>query len=693
MNQSGQRARCRVPPVAETRGIHPHHVSEPRQHRERSGHRLAELVRAQQQLARQLAHATVGDGLARAVADAAMVVFPCHVAELYRFRGERIDRIVRVGTPLDPAHEDALDLSLVRAVGDSGVAHLAARLSPQPDAPTGTTELCAPVRDVRQGAGVLRLVATPGQSFDGEDLFLVAVLTGHAATAAEAARLVTAQRRQRRRAELSAALGRVAIHATSLTQGAQQLLEVLAHALNTRGLALGVSRARDGHLDYIAGAGALEKLVGLDQAPPSDEPERVLTLVSRGHTIGELRVVARDTGMRTLARLTRALDYVETPLTLSLDALLLDEEERFAREREHLLATGLTTINHPIFILDQSGIRYANPAAAREYGWTQPELMEMTLEDLVVGADTREGLDVGSGIIEPGVRVSHDIHRRKSGAEFPAAVSIAPLRGHNGDILGQVVSVRDVSQDRHVEEQLRHTEKMVAVGELVAGVAHEINNPLTGISAFAQILLEEPLGEEQRESVQLIKQECDRAKGVIRDLLLFARKTDRGFGPVDVNAMLQQVVRLRAYPLRQANVTVKLELDPDAPRVSGDEQKLQQVLLNVISNAEFAMNGRPERVLTLSTHVSGGLVHILARDTGRGMTADVKRRIFEPFFSTKPPGLGTGLGLSVSYGIMHAHGGSITVESEPDAGTTFQLTLPVLASTPAFVDSGAPALS
>ena len=157
--------------------------------------------------------------------------------------------------------------------------------------------------------------------------------------------------------------------------------------------------------------------------------------------------------------------------------------------------------------------------------------------------------------------------------------------------------------------------------------------------------------------------------------------------------MLQQVVRLRAYPLRQANVTVKLELDPDAPRVSGDEQKLQQVLLNVISNAEFAMNGRPERVLTLSTHVSGGLVHILARDTGRGMTADVKRRIFEPFFSTKPPGLGTGLGLSVSYGIMHAHGGSITVESEPDAGTTFQLTLPVLASTPAFVDSGAPALS
>jgi PAS domain S-box-containing protein len=661
-------------------------VTEPRQYRERSGHRLAELVRAQQQLARQLAHATVGDGLARALADAAMLVFPCHVAELYRFAGERIDRVVRVGTPLDEAGEQALDLELVRAVGDSGVAHLAARLTPQPDAPSGTTELCAPVRDVRHGAGVLRLVASAGHAFDGEDLFLVAVLTGHAATAAEAARLVTAQRRHRRRAELAAALGRVAIHATELVPGAQQLLDVLAHAIPVNGLALGVSRARDGQLEYIAATGALTPLVGTAQPPEQLDPIRVLTLVSRGHTIGELRAQARDTSINTLARLARALEYVATPLTLALDAMLLDEEERYAREREHLLATGLTTINHPIFILDQSGIRYANPATAREYGWTQAELMEMKFEELVVGADTREGLDAGTGIIEPGVRVSHDIHRRKNGAEFPAAVSIAPLRGHNGDVLGQVVSVRDVSQDRHVEEQLRHTEKMVALGELVAGVAHEINNPLTGISAFAQILLEEPLGEEQRESVQLIKQESDRAKGVIRDLLLFARKTDRGFGPVDVNAMIAQVVRLRAYPLRQAGVTVKLELDPDAPRVSGDEQKLQQVLLNMISNAEFAMNGRPERILTLSTRVEGDHVLVLARDTGRGMPPDIKRRIFEPFFSTKPAGLGTGLGLSVSYGIVHAHGGSISVESEPDVGTTFQLTLPVLVSPPAFVE-------
>ncbi len=644
-------------------------------------------MRAQHQLARQLAHATVGDGLARAVADAAMLVFPCHVAELYRFAGDHFDRIVRVGTPLEAGDEDSVDLELVRAVGDSGVAHLAARVTPQPDAPAGTTELCAPVRE-RTGAAVLRLVASPGHHFDGEDLFLVAVLTGHAATAAEAARLVTAQRRQRRRAEVAAALGRVALHANHLAQGAQQLLDVLQKALPSVGLALGVSRGRDGQFEYIAGVGALIDHIGEHSPPPLVGPMRILSLVSRNHAIGELRVMARHDDHRTLSRLGRALERIETPLTVALDAMLLDEEERYAREREHLLATALTTISHPIFILDQTGIRYANPAAAREYGWTQPELMEMRFEDLVIGADTRQAHHADSGIIEEGVRVSHDIHRRSGGEEFPAAVSIAPLRGHNGDTLGQVVSVRNVSSERHVEEQLRTTEKMVALGELVAGVAHEINNPLTGISAFAQILLEEELGDEQRESVALIKQECDRAKGVIRDLLLFARKTDRGFGPVDVNAMLQQVVRLRSYPLRQAGVTVQLELDPDAPSVSGDEQKLQQVLLNVISNAEFAMHSRPVRTLTLSTRREGDSVHIAATDTGRGMTPEVKRRIFEPFFSTKPPGMGTGLGLSVSYGIVHAHGGTINVETEPDAGTTVQLTLPVLASTPAFVENG-----
>jgi len=271
-------------------------------------------------------------------------------------------------------------------------------------------------------------------------------------------------------------------------------------------------------------------------------------------------------------------------------------------------------------------------------------------------------------------------NHRRDGSEFPAAVAISPLTSQDGGLLGRVLSVRNVSQERQLEEQMRHTEKMVAVGELVAGVAHEINNPLTGISAFAQLLLEETLTDDQRESVALIKKETDRAKGVIHDLLLFARNTERAAGPVDINDALGQVVRLRAYPLRNGGVDVQLALDPSAPRVSGDAQKLQQVLLNIIGNAEYAMRDRPHRVLTLTTQGHGDTVSITATDTGKGMPEEVRRRIFEPFFTTKPNGVGTGLGLSVSYGIVRAHGGTVSVESVPDVGTTVTIVLPALSA-------------
>jgi PAS domain S-box-containing protein len=405
-------------------------------------------------------------------------------------------------------------------------------------------------------------------------------------------------------------------------------------------------------------------------------------LAARDRMLGVLLVTApRQAPLQQRDRLT--IERLSSSLALALDALLLDEEERLAREREHLLATALTTINHPIFILDRLGVRYANPAAAREYGYLQQELMDMRFEQLVAGNEAQERVEADTGVVEQGVQLSHDVHRRRDDSEFPATVTVSPLMGHDGDVLGQVVSVRNVSQDRRLEEQLRNTEKMVALGELVAGVAHEINNPLTGISAFAQILMEEQLTDDQLESVTLIKQESDRAKGVINDLLLFARKSARESGPVDVNAVIAQTVRLRAYPLRNAKVTVQLDLDPSHPEVSGDGQKLQQVLLNIVSNAEHAMQDRSERTLALRTVREGDRVVITATDTGCGMSEETRRRMFEPFFSTKVSGVGTGLGMSVAFGIINAHGGTIVVDTEPDVGTTVRIELPAL-HVPAF---------
>ncbi|MHB1224530.1 MAG: sensor histidine kinase, partial [Gemmatimonadaceae bacterium] len=304
----------------------------------------------------------------------------------------------------------------------------------------------------------------------------------------------------------------------------------------------------------------------------------------------------------------------------------------------------------------------------------QPAAPAATPPATVAAAD-RTASARRSGSI-PVVEATPLVHHRRDGTTFPVSVTRASIRDDDGRLVGEVLGVRNLTDDRRVAEQLRQHEKLAALGSLVAGVAHELNNPLTGISAFAQLLLEESLDEEQAESVRLIKREADRAVSVIRDLLLFSRKTDAQLDQVDVNALVQLTIRLRTYTLRAESIVVDFDLAPDAPRVIADGQRLQQVLLNLLVNAEYAMHASTERRLTLRTRREEELVVVEVADTGRGMDAETQRHIFEPFFTTKPPGVGTGLGLSVSYGIVQAHGGGITVDSRPGGGTTFRITLP-----------------
>ena len=237
-------------------------------------------------------------------------------------------------------------------------------------------------------------------------------------------------------------------------------------------------------------------------------------------------------------------------------------------------------------------------------------------------------------------------------------------------------TIRMRDEERRLSEQMRQHEKLAALGELVAGVAHEVNNPLAGISAFSQLLQEGELTEDQREAVQMIKREADRAVAVIRDLLTFARKSGPRAVPIDLNALLEQTLRLRQYGLRTAGVEVVLETAPSLHPLHGDDRQLQQVLLNLIVNAEHAMASTSRRELRLRTLNEGTRVILEVSDTGTGMSAELQARIFEPFFTTKGEGKGTGLGLSVSYGIVQAHGGTLTVLSAPGAGSTFRLSLP-----------------
>jgi len=333
----------------------------------------------------------------------------------------------------------------------------------------------------------------------------------------------------------------------------------------------------------------------------------------------------------------------------------------------------------PVGTVTASGVPfYANTEAAMHNGLTPDEVPRYRAAGIKSLAllPLPDGGQRGTIVLRFTSMERFDPAARRLLEDFAAQVAIA-IR--NAQLVEGERSARE--RERALAESVHQTDKLAALGELVAGVAHELNNPLTGISAFAQLLLEEPLTEEQAEAAREIKRESDRAVSVISDLLIFSRKTGPRQLPVDLNAVVQQSLRLRAYTLQSSGIATKTELDASAPTVLGDERKLQQVLLNLVVNAEYAMRRSEQRLLTVRTatrEIAGSVRAIIeVVDTGNGMGPDVAKHIFEPFFTTKPPGVGTGLGLSVSYGIVQGHGGTIEVRTAPAAGSTFSVILPL----------------
>ncbi len=232
---------------------------------------------------------------------------------------------------------------------------------------------------------------------------------------------------------------------------------------------------------------------------------------------------------------------------------------------------------------------------------------------------------------------------------------------------------------RLVQERLLQSEKMSSVGQLVSGVAHEINNPLTGIMGFAQLLLLQPLDDQARGQVATIYEEAERASKIVANLLTFARRRRAQKEPADLNNLVDRVLELRNYDLRMRNIEVERDFDPRLPRTMVDANQLQQVFLNIVINAEQAMRSTGgEGTLRITTRAQGSTIAVAFGDTGPGMDSDTLRRIFDPFFTTKEAGEGTGLGLTISYGIIEDHGGRISADSYPGRGTTFTIELPLV---------------
>jgi signal transduction histidine kinase/CheY-like chemotaxis protein len=243
-----------------------------------------------------------------------------------------------------------------------------------------------------------------------------------------------------------------------------------------------------------------------------------------------------------------------------------------------------------------------------------------------------------------------------------------------------MVRIREVGADKNVGQLVRRAEKMSSLGQLVAGVAHELNNPLAVVMGYSQILAKQQLPDEtMRTNVQRIHHEAERAAKIVRDLLAFARPCEPQLAVVDVNQLICNVLDVRERDMGRNEVELRQLLQRDLPRTKADPLQIEQVLNNLITNAVHAMSHqRNARVLTVTSEATGVFIRVSISDSGCGIPPEIMARIFDPFFTTKPPGKGTGLGLSISHGILKEHHGKIWAESEVGKGATFHLELPIV---------------
>ena len=339
-----------------------------------------------------------------------------------------------------------------------------------------------------------------------------------------------------------------------------------------------------------------------------------------------------------------------------------------------------------ILVTDTEGvISYANRRWGG-LGFQQNQIVGHPLPDLCA-APRRAALREALAAVARGQQVDNfDLPLvRGDGVSGQFSVNLSPIGGEDGKVSSIVVVMTDVTDSAMLRSKLMHAEKMAAVGQLVSGVAHEVNNPLTAILGFTDLLMENPeLPESARRDLRVILQEAQRTKQIVQNLLSFARQMPPQRQPVQLNSILQRTVHLRSYDFISHGIQVVEHLDESLPVVVGDSHQLQQVFLNILNNAYDAVREatRPARIEIMSAR-TGSFVEISFRDNGMGI-ADPER-IFDPFFTTKDVGKGTGLGLSICYGIVREHGGEIVCHNNPDSeGATFIVRLPVVSEAASF---------
>ncbi|MDJ0722019.1 MAG: ATP-binding protein [Desulfobacterales bacterium] len=273
---------------------------------------------------------------------------------------------------------------------------------------------------------------------------------------------------------------------------------------------------------------------------------------------------------------------------------------------------------------------------------------------------------------------------RKDGQPIPISLNAAIVY-ENGNEVATVGFFHDLSQTLKIQRELEQTqiqllqaEKMASLGKLAAGVAHQINNPLGGIILFAGLMLEEyDLEKPAQEDLRRILRDAERCKDTVKELLEFARQTRHEMRPLDINEAIVRTLFLLENQTLFQNIDIVRRLDEDIPPVKGDSQQLNHVFMNIILNAAQAMQGNGRLTVSTKRGPNDKRAHIAIADTGPGIPPDIMPHIFEPFFTTKEEGEGTGIGLSLVYGIVESHGGTIRAVNREPTGTSFFIELPL----------------
>jgi PAS domain S-box-containing protein len=376
------------------------------------------------------------------------------------------------------------------------------------------------------------------------------------------------------------------------------------------------------------------------------------------------------------------LQLVETADELKKNSAILQSqimERKRAEEQYKLIA------DHTADIIYKAGIKeekfnYISPSVERILGYSQAEAMNISLSEMLKGdSNGKRNAELAAASQNKTTATTFQLElKHKDGHIIPFEVHADVILDEKGEPVEMVGVARDITEHKKMQEQLIAQDRLASIGQLTAGMAHELNNPLTSIINFSSLLQKKELDEETIQDLKTINEEAQRIAGTIKNLLSFSRKQPQEKQPTNINESIRKVLDMRKYEQEVNNIKTIVHFQPQLPLVMANVAQLEQVFFNIIINAEFFMiEMHKEGLLVITTKKDGNIVRTTFTDNGPGITAENQKRVFSPFFTTRGDGKGTGLSLSICHGIIIEHGGRMYTRDDEEGGATFVIELPV----------------